>query len=217
VVYYAAQKGFWVYVPTNARLLRPYVTDRLADAGVATFNFAVDVVDEKPGLPKARAPIRRYFEYLVRKQYRYGYTEFFNINICRTNMDDVFQRTEIAHEYGIATDYHINESAMIDHPQFQHDRENSTYITRDGWPQVDELVDWLIEKDRSGYKMVTSVKRLNGMREFLRRIETLELSGGSELNDHPGGWFPDAVLSPVFGHLRLGHGGRPSIRGESTR
>jgi MoaA/NifB/PqqE/SkfB family radical SAM enzyme len=66
VVYYAAQKGFWVYVPTNARLLRPDVTDRLADAGVATFNFAVDVVDEKPGLPKALPPIRRYFEYLVK-------------------------------------------------------------------------------------------------------------------------------------------------------
>src|SRR5579872_5167485 len=76
VVYYAARKGFWVYVPTNARLLRPEVTDRLADAGVATFNFAVDVVDEKPGLPKALSPIRRYFEYLVRKQYRYGYTVF---------------------------------------------------------------------------------------------------------------------------------------------
>lgn len=106
VVYYAAQKGFWVYVPTNARLLRPDVTDRLADAGVATFNFAVDVVDEKPGLPTALAPIRRYFEYLVRKQYRYGYTVFFNINICRTKMDDVRQLTEIAHEYGVATDYH---------------------------------------------------------------------------------------------------------------
>src|SRR6202161_3457154 len=114
VVYYAAQKGFWVYVPTNARLLRPDVTDRLADAGVATFNFAVDVVDEKPGLPKALTPIRRHFEYLVRKQYRYGYTVFFNINICRTNMDDVRRLTEIAHEYGIATDYHINESPMIE-------------------------------------------------------------------------------------------------------
>ena len=65
VVDCAAQKGFWVYVPTNARLLCPDVTDRLADAGVATFNFAVDVVDEEPGLPKALAPIRRYFEYLV--------------------------------------------------------------------------------------------------------------------------------------------------------
>jgi len=52
--YYAAKKGFWIYMPTNARLLRPDVIDRLADAGVAIFNFAVDAVDEKPGLPKAR-------------------------------------------------------------------------------------------------------------------------------------------------------------------
>src|SRR6478672_11865120 len=51
VCFYAAEKGFWIYVPTNARLLRPQVTDWLADAGVATFNFAVDAVDEKRGLP----------------------------------------------------------------------------------------------------------------------------------------------------------------------
>jgi hypothetical protein len=81
VVDYAAQKGFWIYVPTNGRLLKPDVIDRLADAGVATFNLAVDAVDEKPGLPKALNPIRSYFEYLVKKQYRYGYTVFFNINI----------------------------------------------------------------------------------------------------------------------------------------
>ncbi len=40
VCYYAAKKGFWIYVPTNARLLRPQVTDWLADAGVATFRRA---------------------------------------------------------------------------------------------------------------------------------------------------------------------------------
>src|SRR6266571_9231639 len=35
VVYYAARKGFWVYIGTNGRLLRPEVADRLGDAGVA--------------------------------------------------------------------------------------------------------------------------------------------------------------------------------------
>jgi hypothetical protein len=33
VVYYAAKKGMWVYIATNGRLLRPELTDRLADAG----------------------------------------------------------------------------------------------------------------------------------------------------------------------------------------
>ena len=42
VVYYAAKKGFWVYVPTNGRLMRPEVIDRLGDAGVATVNLAVE-------------------------------------------------------------------------------------------------------------------------------------------------------------------------------
>lgn len=168
VVYYAAKKGFWVYVPTNARLLRPEVIDRLADAGVATVNFAVDTVDEKPGLPKALNPVRKYFNYLVRKQYRYGYTVFFNMNICRTNLDEIKQLTEIAHDSGIGTDYHINESPMLDQPQFNHLNENSIYITSEDWPRVEALIDWIIEKNRSGYKMVNSVKRLQDMKAFMR-------------------------------------------------
>lgn len=168
VIYYAAKKGFWIYVPTNARLMRPEVTDRLADAGMAIVNFAVDTVDEKPGLPKALTPVRKYFDYLIRKQYKYGYCVFFNINICRTNLEDVKQLTEIAHDHGIATDYHINESPMIEQPHFKHYDANNTFISKEDWPQVDELIDWLIEKNRQGYKMVNSVKRLNDMKEFLR-------------------------------------------------
>jgi MoaA/NifB/PqqE/SkfB family radical SAM enzyme len=168
VVYYAAKKGFWVYVPTNGRLLRPDVIDRLGDAGVATFNLAVDAVDEKPGLPKALAPIRAYFDHLVRRQYRYGYSVFFNMNICRNNLDDIRQLTEIAREHRIATDYHINETPMIEPDHFQHLDENVTYIRPQDWPQVDELVDWLIAKNRAGYKMVNSVQRLTEMREFMR-------------------------------------------------
>jgi MoaA/NifB/PqqE/SkfB family radical SAM enzyme len=168
VAYYAAKKGFWIYLPTNAYLLRPEVTDRLLDAGIAIVNFAVDTVDEKPGLPKALNNVRKNFEYLLRKQYKYGLSVFFNINICRTNLDDVRQLTEIAHDNGIATDYHINESPMIEQDHFQHYDNNSTYITKQDWPQVDALIDWIIEKNRQGYKMVNSIKRLNDMKEFLR-------------------------------------------------
>ena len=114
ITYYAAKKDFWVYLPTNARLLRHEVIDRLADAGVATVNFAVDAVEEKPGLPKALAPVRSYFDYLVRKQYRYGYSVFFNINICRNNLEDVRQLTAIAHDNGIATDYRFVEKFIAE-------------------------------------------------------------------------------------------------------
>ncbi len=57
---------------------------------------------------------------------------------------------------------------MIEQPHFKHDQENSTYITPEDFPAVDELVDWLIEKNRAGYKMVNSVRRLNDMRDFMR-------------------------------------------------
>lgn len=168
VVYYAAKKGFWVYLPTNGRLLKPELVDRLGDAGVATVNFAVDCVDEKPGLPKALNPIRSYFEYLIKKQYVYGYCVFFNMNITRINLEDIKQLTEIAHDYGIATDYHINESPMLEQHHFKHLEHNVTFFQPEDYPKVDELIDWLIEKNRAGYKMVNSIQRLQDMKDFLR-------------------------------------------------
>ncbi len=168
IIYYAAKKDFWIYLPTNGRLLRPQVIDRLADAGVATFNIAVDTWDVKPGLPKAMVPIRSYFDYLVRKQYKYGYSVFLNINICHNNMDDVRQLTELAHDNGIATDYHICESPMTEQPQFKHLYSNPTFIREEDHPMVCELIDWLVEKQQSGYHMVNSVERLSHMKEFIK-------------------------------------------------
>ncbi|GIU76252.1 MAG: hypothetical protein KatS3mg004_3339 [Bryobacteraceae bacterium] len=120
--------------------------DRLGDAGMATLNLAVDSVADRPELPKALRPIEKYFEFLTRKQYVYGFSVFFNINITRINLEDVRQLTEIAHDVGIATDYHLNESPMLDQPDFKHKSGNSTFITPEDWPRVDELIDWLIEK-----------------------------------------------------------------------
>ncbi|HET7873698.1 MAG TPA: radical SAM protein, partial [Terriglobales bacterium] len=48
VVYYAAKKGFWIYLPTNGRLMRPKVIDQLGDAGVSVVNLAIDAMDLKP-------------------------------------------------------------------------------------------------------------------------------------------------------------------------
>jgi len=168
VVYYGAKKGFWVYLPTNARLMRKEVIDWLGDAGVATVNFAVDSVEDRKELPKALNPVRPYFDYLIKKQYVYGFSVFFNINITRINLEDVKQLTEIAHDNGIATDYHINESPMLEQPDFKHKTGNSTFIASEDWPKVDALVDWLIEKNKSGYKMVNSVRRLQEMKAFMR-------------------------------------------------
>ncbi len=42
IIYYAAKKGFWVYLPTNGRLMWPKVIDKIADAGVGIVNLAVD-------------------------------------------------------------------------------------------------------------------------------------------------------------------------------
>ena len=168
---YAAKKDFWIYLPTNARLLSLPVIDKLADAGMSTFNIAVDSVGLKKSLPKALAPIRKQVDYLIRKQYDYGYSVFLNINICRNNLDDVRQLTEIAHNNGIATDYHINESPLLEQDEhFKHNDpdSNDTYIRKQDWPLVEETIQWLTEKQDAGYKMVNSNARLWQMVDFMK-------------------------------------------------
>jgi MoaA/NifB/PqqE/SkfB family radical SAM enzyme len=176
IVYYAAKKGFWVYIGTNGRLLRPEVADRLGDAGVAVFNFALDTWDEKPGLPKALVPVRKNIEHLMRKQYVYGYMVFFNMNICRNNLEDMRLLTEYAREHRLATDYHLNETPMLEQDDhFKHLHQNPTYIYPEDWRAVDELIDWLIAKNMAGYQMVNSVARLQEMKAFMRMSSGLDL------------------------------------------
>ena len=169
IVYYAAKKGFWVYVPTNGRLMRPEVIDRLADAGMATVNLAVDAWDVKPGLPKAMVPIRKYFDYLVRKQYKYGYSVFLNINICRNNLEDAKQLTQLAHDHGIATDYHICETPLMEQDNFKKLEDNPVFIREEDHPAICETIDWLIEKQNSGWQMMNSTQRLAEMKSFIKR------------------------------------------------
>jgi len=188
VVYYAAKKGFWIYVGTNGRLLRPEVADRLGDAGVAIINFALDAWDEKPSLPKAFVPAQRNLEHVMRKQYVYGYMVFFNINICRNNLEDVRLLTEYAHANRLATDYHINETPMLEQDEhFKHLNDNPTYIRPEDWREVDRLVDWIIEKNKAGYQMVNSVQRLQEMKAFIR------MSSGLDLRKY--GWYGDGTGS----------------------
>ncbi len=176
VIYYAAKKGMWVYVATNGRLLRPDVADRLGDAGVAIINFALDAWDEKPSLPKALVPVRKHLEHLLRKQYVYGYMVFFNMNICRNNTQDIRQLTEYARDHRLATDYHINETPMIEQDEhFKHLSENPTYIRPQDWLEIDSLVVWIIEKNEAGYQMVNSVQRLQEIKAFIR------MSSGADL------------------------------------
>ena len=156
-VRYAAGKGCYLYLPTNGRLLTPAVTDRLGDAGVATFNMAIDCIREKPGLPKALDPIRANFDYLVKQQSRYGYTVFLSINITRSNLEDVRQLTEFSRQNGIGTAYHLCESS----------RGHIAFQSEDFEP-VDELLDYLIERNRAGYAMVNSTEHIRAMKSLLR-------------------------------------------------
>jgi hypothetical protein len=184
VVYYAAKKGFWVYIATNGRLLRPDVADRLGDAGVAVFNFALDSWDLQPSLPKAFVPAEKNLEHILRKQYVDGYLVFFNINICRNNLDDVRKLTEYAHDHRIATDYHINETPMLEQDDhFKHLYDNPSYIRPEDWREIDSLVDWLVEKNKAGYQMVNSVPRLQEIKAFVR------MSSGLDLREY--GWNGD--------------------------
>ena len=131
-------------------------------------------------------PARKNLEYILRKQYVNGYVVFFNINICRNNLEDVRLLTEYAHDHRVATDYHINETPMLEQDDhFKHLYDNPTYIRPEDWRPVDSLVDWLIEKNRAGYQMVNSVQRLQEIKAFVR------MSSGLDLREY--GWNGDGT------------------------
>jgi len=161
VIRYGAQNDFFVYLPTNGYLLDEKFIDDMGAAGVAAVNLAVDAVAPRRGLPKALLAIEPQFRYLVKCAEKYGYLVFLNINICRTNLKDVKLLTEIAHQNQIGTDYHLNEAphAFVDTGHFQH-RNHDLYITPDQNEEVDELLDWLIAKQRSGWPMVNPIAHL---------------------------------------------------------
>jgi MoaA/NifB/PqqE/SkfB family radical SAM enzyme len=206
IIYYAAKKGFWVYVGTNGRLLRPEVTDRLGDAGLAVINLALDTWDERPGLPKALTPVRQNLEYAMRKQYAHGFMVFLNMNICRINIEDIPRLTEYARQHRIATDYHLNETPMLEQDDhFKHLRDNPTYIQPEDWRVVDELIDWLIAKNKAGYQMVNSVARLTEMKAFLRMSSSQDL-GRVGWNGDGTGAATGEMLSAMPGIVRDDNG-----------
>ena len=209
IVYYAGKKGFWIYIATNGRLLRPDVADRLADSGTAVFNFALDSWDEKPGLPKALVPARTNLEHLMRKQYAYGYMVFFNMNICRNNLEDIRLLTEYARDHRLATDYHLNETPMLEQDgHFKHLHDNPTYIFPEDWLAVDELIDWLIAKNKSGYQMVNSVARLQEMKAFMRMASGRDLRQTGWNGDGAGvNGAAEEILSRMPGIVRDEYGG----------
>lgn len=74
----------------------------------------------------------------------------------------------IAHDVGIATDYYLTDAPMFEQPDFKHRSGRGTYITPKDWRRVDAVIDWLIAKNRSGYKMLNSIRRLEEMKVVMR-------------------------------------------------
>jgi len=118
---------------------------------------AIDCIREQPGLPKALEHIRENFDHLVRLQSRYGYTVFLSINITRFNLEDVRLLTEFSRENGIGTAYHLCESS----------RGHTPFRSEELGP-VDELLDYLIDRNRAGYSMVNSTEHLRAMKSLVR-------------------------------------------------
>ncbi len=196
VIRYGAENGFFMYLPTNGYLLDKVFIDEVGRAGVAAINLAVDCLTPLKGLPKALLSIEPQFRYLVERQKEYGYLVFFNINICRTNIKDVKLLTEIAHQNHIGTDYHLNEppQSFVNVEHYKHP-DDMLKITPDKFDQVDELLDWLINKQRQGWPMVNSIEHLKAFKERMRgRMRPWDCRAG-----HNGALIrPDGTLSPCF-------------------
>jgi len=167
VVEYGQRNGFFVYLPTNARLLDERFIHQVGRAGVAAVNVAVDCIKPRPGLPKAYDLIKDQLHYLVAHQEQYGYLVFLNVNITSKNMEDVRRLAEIAYDLSIGVDYHLNEAPHVEQPHYQH-ADNDTYLTPDTWEEGDRLVDWLLDRMDRGQPTVNPRSHLRSMKLFMR-------------------------------------------------
>src|ERR1700747_1382641 len=70
---------------------------------------------------------------------------------------------------------------------FKHLSDNPTYIRPKDWPEIDSLVDWLIEKNKSGYQMVNSGQRLQGIKALIRMASGAALQWWGWNGDGSGG------------------------------
>ncbi|MBW1709725.1 MAG: radical SAM protein [Deltaproteobacteria bacterium] len=197
VIRYGASNGLFMYLPTNGYLMDKAFIDEMGKAGVAAVNLAVDCVSPRKGLPKALMSIEPQFRYLIEKQTKYGYIIFFNINICRTNLRDVKLLTEIAHQNHIGTDYHLNEPPQdrVNVDFYKHHNDDGLSITPDQFEEVDDLLDWICEKQRQGWGMVNSIAHLQAFKDRMRgNMKTWDCRAG-----HNGALIrTDGTLAPCF-------------------
>lgn len=202
LVRYGAEKGFFMYLPTNGYGLTREIIDELGRAGLAAVNLAVDTVFPKPGLPKSLGAVEDQFRYLVEAKKKYGFLLFFNINICSTNIPDVRLLTEIARTNRIGTDYHLNErpqdTADVSFYQHAGEKQEALYIREDQIEEVDELLDWICDRQRRGWPMVNSIRHLQKFKDQMRGdMEPWDCRAG-----HNGAMIrPDGSLVPCFGML----------------
>lgn len=203
IIRYGAENGFFMYLPTNGYLMDKNFIDEVGRAGVAAINLAVDCVAPRKGLPKALLNIEPQFRYLVKQQNKYGYVVFFNINICRNNIKDVKLLTEIAHQNHIGTDYHLNEPphSFVNVDHYDH-REDMLDIRPDQYNEVEDLLDWIIEKQRQGWPMVNSIAHLMAFKERMQgHMRSWDCRAG-----HNGALIrPDGTLSPCFDLITYDH------------
>jgi len=203
VIRYGSENDCFMYLPTNGYLMDKEFIDEMGKAGVAAVNMAVDCIAPRKGLPKALLAIEPQFRYLVQQQEKYGYLVFFNINICGTNLKDVKLLTEIAHQNNIGTDYHLNAPPhdFVNTEHYKH-REAALFVTPDRYEEAEDLIDWLIKKQRRGWPMVNSIEHL---RAFKNRMRGGIKTWGCRAGQNGALIRTDGTLSPCFDMICYDH------------
>ena len=76
--------------------------------------------------------------------------------------------TEIAHQNHIGTDYHLNEPPhdIVNVAHYKH-QNDGLHITPDKFEAVDNLLDWIIDRQRQGWPMVNSIEHLKASYNFV--------------------------------------------------
>src|SRR5207253_1562631 len=76
----------------------------------------------------------------------------------------------VVHDNGISDTIHINEAQMMHQRHFKHLHETEIDKQLHNYPVVDDLLEWLIDKERQGWKIVDSLPRLQNLKSIMRGV-----------------------------------------------
>ncbi|KKT35760.1 MAG: Radical SAM domain protein [Parcubacteria group bacterium GW2011_GWA2_44_12] len=170
IIEYATSKRMFTYLPTNLTLMSKLFLKKLIRAGICLIDVAIDSIEKRKGFDKNLQEINDQFE-MVLKARKLGVYIKLNSVITRQNIDDIHQLVELSHKKGVPITLHWIDgpppgTRLLQHEQYEW-LQTSWHFTKEDYPHVEQIANWLIKKKYAGYWILNPVWYFEQMKKLI--------------------------------------------------